>query len=241
MTVKFAHCLFEQSGTFKRAFEDFGIQAYDYDIGNDYGETDILVDIFAEIEYAFSDKISLFDDIDKDDVIVAFFPCIYFCEASSMYFMGVSANQRGMSNPDKILDILERERYRHVYYRTLLKLCHVCEVRGLRLIVENPYNAHHYLRFNFPYKPAVIDMNRRLHGDSVKKPTQYLFINCKPAGKHSMTPLKPMQYTRSRRCAAKAGTCSVDRSMIDIEYARNFIADHILGIDTKYTIKTLFD
>lgn len=45
-----AHCLFEQSGTFKNQFKKLGIEAYDYDIRNDYGETDNLVDLFKEIE-----------------------------------------------------------------------------------------------------------------------------------------------------------------------------------------------
>lgn len=44
-----AHCLFEQSGTFKNEFKKLGIEAYDYDILNDYGETDHQVDLFAEI------------------------------------------------------------------------------------------------------------------------------------------------------------------------------------------------
>lgn len=44
-----AHCLFEQSGTFKNEFKKLGIEAYDYDILNDYGQTDYQVDLFAEI------------------------------------------------------------------------------------------------------------------------------------------------------------------------------------------------
>lgn len=44
-----AHCLFEQSGTFKNEFKKLGIEAYDYDILNNYGETDYIVDLFAEI------------------------------------------------------------------------------------------------------------------------------------------------------------------------------------------------
>ena len=44
-----AHCLFEQSGTFKNEFKKLGIDAYDYDILNDYGQTDYQVDLFAEI------------------------------------------------------------------------------------------------------------------------------------------------------------------------------------------------
>lgn len=48
-----AHCLFEQSGTFKKEFQKLGIEAYDYDILNEYGETDYQVDLFAEIEKAY--------------------------------------------------------------------------------------------------------------------------------------------------------------------------------------------
>ena len=44
-----AHCLFEQSGTFKNEFKKLGINAIDYDIANDYGETDIQIDLFSEI------------------------------------------------------------------------------------------------------------------------------------------------------------------------------------------------
>ena len=43
------HCLFEQSGTFKNEFKKLGIDAEDYDILNDFGETDRLIDLFAEI------------------------------------------------------------------------------------------------------------------------------------------------------------------------------------------------
>ena len=43
------HCLFEQSGTFKNQFKSLGIEAEDYDILNDFGETDHIVDLFAHI------------------------------------------------------------------------------------------------------------------------------------------------------------------------------------------------
>ena len=47
------HCLFEQSGTFKREFIKLGIPAEDYDIQNNFGETDHEIDLFAEIEEAY--------------------------------------------------------------------------------------------------------------------------------------------------------------------------------------------
>ena len=43
------HCLFEQSGTFKNEFRKLGIEAEDYDILNDFGQTDHIIDLFAEI------------------------------------------------------------------------------------------------------------------------------------------------------------------------------------------------
>ena len=44
------HFLFEQSGTFKNVFKGFGHNCYDYDILNEYNETDFVVDLFKEIE-----------------------------------------------------------------------------------------------------------------------------------------------------------------------------------------------
>ena len=47
------HCLFEQSGTFKKEFMKLGIPSEDYDIQNNFGETDNVIDLFAEIESAY--------------------------------------------------------------------------------------------------------------------------------------------------------------------------------------------
>lgn len=43
-------CFFEQSGTFKNEFIKLGIPAEDYDIQNNFGETDNVMDLFTEIE-----------------------------------------------------------------------------------------------------------------------------------------------------------------------------------------------
>jgi len=79
------HCFFEQSGTFKREFIKLGIPAEDYDIQNNFGETDHTDDLFQAIEDAYDGKPSLFDNITPDDLIMAFFPCIYFCENNNTY------------------------------------------------------------------------------------------------------------------------------------------------------------
>lgn len=48
------HLFFEQSGTFKNEFIKLGIPAKDYDIQNNFGQTDHIIDLFAEIEKAYS-------------------------------------------------------------------------------------------------------------------------------------------------------------------------------------------
>ena len=47
------HLLFEQSGTFKNEFLKMGISAEDYDIQNNFGETDNVIDLFSEIDTDF--------------------------------------------------------------------------------------------------------------------------------------------------------------------------------------------
>ena len=44
------HCFFEQSGTFKNEFIKLGIPAEDYDIQNNFGQTDHVIDLFDQIE-----------------------------------------------------------------------------------------------------------------------------------------------------------------------------------------------
>lgn len=57
------HCMFEQSGTFKNEFKKLGIDAYDYDIQNNFGQTDFQIDLFAEIDNAYHNKPSVFDSV----------------------------------------------------------------------------------------------------------------------------------------------------------------------------------
>jgi hypothetical protein len=48
------YCFFEQSGTFKNEFKKLGYAAEDYDIQNNFGETDHVIDLFSEIDIAFN-------------------------------------------------------------------------------------------------------------------------------------------------------------------------------------------
>lgn len=55
------HCFFEQSGTFKNEFIKLGIPAEDYDIQDNFGQTDHKIDLFHEIEEAYRGGQSVFE------------------------------------------------------------------------------------------------------------------------------------------------------------------------------------
>lgn len=222
------HCLFEQSGTFKRAFSEFGLRGIDYDIRNDYEQTDYVCDIFKEINQAWSGQRSMFDYFRPGyDLAMAFFPCIYFSEYNVNLFCGTAHNYRSMTRAACIDYIINRANERNEFYIMLIKLCTVFERRGLRLIVENPFGTNHYLYNNFPWAPAVVDFNRRARGDYFRKPTQYFFINCAPA--NGMTYQKPRNIRRIDEILNDHHTTK-ERSEIAPEYARNFIRDFVLGV-----------
>lgn len=241
MKPTFVHCLFEQSGTFKNAFRQLNILALDYDIQRQYGETDWCGDLFKEIDMAYLDCSSIFDHMSQDQLVMAFFPCIYFNEHNEMYFCGTSYNLRNLSPPDKIRAIIERSDKRQMYYKKVLQLIAICEERRLKLVIENPYNAHHYWRFNFPNYPRVIDMNRTLRGDYFKKPTQYIFVGFEPGNGKSLAKVHKMEYIEDKPSSPVSGMCSAERSMISPEYAHNFICDFILNEPSGNNVPTLFD
>ena len=241
MIPTFVHCFFEQSGVFKEAFHQLNYPAADYDIQNQFGRTDVVLDLFYAIEEAYNHRPSVFDAIHRDDLIMAFFPCIYFNEHNEMYFCGTSYNLRALSPADKIRAIIERSDKRQEYYKKVLQLIAICEERRLKLVIENPYNAHHYWRFNFPNYPRVIDMNRTLRGDYFKKPTQYIFVGFEPGKGQSLAKIRKMQYIEDCPSSPVSGMCSAERSMISPEYAHNFICDFILNEPSGNNVPTLFD
>lgn len=233
MDINVVHLFFEQSGTFKKAFKMLGYDAFDYDIKNDFGETNFVCDLFNEIESCFCGKQSIFDKIKNDDLIFAFFPCIYFCEINQTYFTANSPNLKGK---DKLKEIISRGERREYFYEILLKLCWICEKRELKIIIENPYSVNHYLYNNFPYKPAYIDYNRNIRGDYFTKPTQYYFINCSPTTYNTIAP-NPIKKNIRKINGCKR---DIERSMITLEYAYNFICDKVIGKKTEKIELTLF-
>lgn len=222
------HCFFEQSGTFKREFVKLGIPAEDYDLQNDFGETDHVIDLFAEIEKGYNDINSLWDNITQDDLVMAFFPCIYFCQQNTVFFDATNLNWKYYTTKQKADRILKRSRERQLFYEMALKMFTTADVRGFRMIVENPWSEMHYLHNNFPYKPGLIDKNRQKRGDYYHKPTQYWFINCEPTNGWSYQ--KPKILKKVNRGPGHYGNmCDKERSLISPDYARNFICDFIIG------------
>jgi len=235
-----AHCFFEQSGTFKREFIKLGIPAEDYDIQDNFGETDHVIDLFAEIENAYDGKPSIFDAITGDDLIMAFFPCIYFSSLSQMEMSLTDVNKRKMPMADRYAFVLNRSRNRQRFLELLIKLFGICELGGLRLVVENPWAMQTYLKNGFIKAPALIDNDRSLRGDYFKKPTAYWFVNCNPTDGMTIQKDKVVKNVRSARGSKQAGICSEERSMISPDYARNFICDFLLGKEQHGTQLKLF-
>lgn len=236
------HCFFEQSGTFKNEFIKLGIPAEDWDIQNNFGETNHTDDLFKAIEDAYDGKPSIFDGITPDDLIMAFFPCIFFCQASQSAFQYTHNNYKKMNLREKTEKILERSKNREYFYTLLIKLFCIVQERNLRMIVENPYSGHHYLMLtqNFVMHPTMIDHNRQLRGDYYKKPTAYWFLNCTPTYGESYAVPKERKKIKTSHGASHAGLCSEERSLIAPEYARNFICDFILGKEQDNSQLRLF-
>lgn len=238
------HCFFEQSGTFKNEFKKLGYEAFDYDIQNNFGETDHQIDLFSEIERAYDGGASIFDLITDDDLVIAFFPCIYFCCVSQMNFAWGCWNYRNMTVKQKTDAILERDKNRSYFYGVVIKMFAVAEERGIRLIMENPWAENTYLKANFIIPPAIVDNNRMLRGDYREKPTAYWFVNCTPTYGRSIQfdKQKEKKTHMTSRGSSVAGICSEERSMISPDYARNFICDFIIGkVQAGISEPLLFD
>lgn len=225
------HLLFEQSGCFKNEFKKLGYEAFDYDIQQNFGETDHVIDLFAEIEKAYGGGASIFDTITQDDLIIAFFPCIEFSCVAQMWF---SLGQRDYRTWDtkRIFDYMLNKNYeRSRLFSLLYKFVCVCLTRKLRMVFENPWGLNTYLKQNvFLKQPTIIDEDRTRRGDFRIKPTAYWFWNCEPTHGFTHQPYKGHVYNHNElKKAPKAGLCSEERSMISPDYARNWICDFILG------------
>jgi hypothetical protein len=238
------YCFFEQSGVIKNEFKKLGYDASDWDIQNNFGETDHVIDLFAEIEKAWDEQPSIFDTIDAErDFVMAFFPCIEFsCVAQMWYSLG----QRDYAKwpyKKRIEYMVNKNRQRARLYELVIKFTVICLDRGIRMVMENPWSEQTYLKQNvFLKNPSLIDKDRTRRGDYMKKPTAYWFWNCEPTNGYSYQQTSSDKVRRiiEMKKNPVAGMCSEERSMISPDYARNFICDFILGKEQQNSQLTLF-
>ena len=229
MRFKKAHCLFEQSGTFKNEFIKLGVPAYDYDILDDFGQTDYQIDLFTEIDKAYMEQQSVFDTFDQDDVLLAFFPCTRFENQAYLNIRGDNHSMKNWSDQRKLENDIKLHRELAELYDKVTKLAVVCLRGGYKLMIENPYSPHHYLVRYWAVPSTFIDRDRRERGDYFTKPTQYWFFNFKPAYNFIFEPQLIQPKKRITALVKDGGVNGkAERSLISPEYANRFIREFIL-------------
>lgn len=191
------HCFFEQSGTFKNEFKKLGYGAFDYDIQNNFGQTDYVMDLFAEIEKAYDKKPSVFDGITKDDLIIAFFPCIKFCSVMEQvqhedFYDASHKKNKNFGTEEyywrKWATLRKFSQERFLFYDLALKLTAIVQIKRLRMIVENPWHPTNFTNHFWFIRHTFVDKDRTVRGDFFKKPTAYWFVNCEPTSGYSVQP-----------------------------------------------------
>lgn len=184
---------------------------------------------------------TIFDKMTKDGLIMAFFPCIYFEAMQANYYAMKTNNLYSLPRDKQYEVVIDRIGKRELFYKTIYKMYAVCDLRGLRMIIENPATKPHYLLHSSNFiPPTFIDNDRTLRGDYFKKPTAYWFVNCEPTYGKSYQQNKERRIIYKTKSAPKAGICSEERSLISSDYARNFVCDFIIGKEQKHTMKSLF-
>lgn len=223
MVFDTVHCLFEQSGTFKKAFEELGYKAFDYDI-NKTENVDVVVDLFEQIFLADMEKTqTIFDSIKKTDLVIAFFPCTYFSDQSQLSSRGDGFRQQKWSIEKKLKYSMDKMEKRMLFYKYLSTLCLIAIKKDFRLIIENPYGTGNFLKQYFPVKPKLVIKDRMEMGDVYKKPTQFFFINCEPEFKLYGNCFVKVD---EQKTIEKSGGFA--RSVISSAFAKNFIETYIV-------------
>lgn len=178
---------------------------------------------------------SVFDNIAETDIVMAFFPCFRFEDQIALSFRGDQYQMKNYSDQKKIEHTMRLAEERSQLFALFLKMSAVALKKRIRLIIENPYSAQHYLTQYFPIRPKIIDRDRTERGDFWKKPTQYWFINCEPENNLVMECNENIEFIgRIERCVSKDGISRrTMRSMISPQYAEHFVKEFIL--DEEHT------
>lgn len=228
-------CLFEQSGTFKHAFERAGHNAIDMDISDKFGETNVICDIFDQLDNTVPNFDFYVDVFVKPDLIIAFFPCTWFSNFNTLIWSRKWKNFKYdmFETEQDITDYINARRAKYDRaVRCLFNLIDLCKRFEKPLIIENPVSTEIIKLLG---KPTYTDNNRSLHGDNYKKPTAYYCYDC------HINPLDiiPREITKNVLAENKG----INRSLINPVYADNFVKhieiDHVDihdydRIDLKY-------
>ena len=221
------HCLFEQSGTFKNMLKEFGHDAFDYDILNEYGETDHQIDLFHEIEIKYGlltgtwnkGKTIFCDMKSETDFILAFFPCTYFTDLNEIVFKSMQNRSEPLITAHEIEKVLNRNKERSHFYEIFVKMCFICHELKIPTIIENPIGMfrRNYLTLYSPFLPKWFDRDRTKFGDKFIKPTMYIPINFDMKEEFIMF---DKEYNTAQ--VSKLASSCKERSEITPRYARNF-------------------
>lgn len=203
------YCLFEQSGTFKNIFKSKGIDAIDIDIENNYGQTDLIIDLFSAIKKLPDGVLA---EVTSDDLIIAFFPCTWFCDYNMLLLKGKSYSMRKWSPEQKHEYIIKRRHDRIIAYQTLIKLIRHCKLHKIPLIVENPV-SHYLIKTLGQY---TIAHRRDKYGDNLQKRTMYYCYNC------TINENKLCVYNKIIGNTVEK-LRGINRSLMSDEYAENII------------------
>lgn len=183
------HCLFEQSGTFKNVLKAHGHNAWDYDLQNQFGETDYVIDLFEEIEreyfklingeYAYkANKGTIFTNMKpEEDFIIAFFPCTHFADANSLLYRRFMGGRRLPYDRKTVNRLIARNQDRAKFFEIYLKFTYVCQELKISTIIENPATGKTYLQQFSPIDISYNEKDRSLFGDNFTKPTDFFAIN----------------------------------------------------------------
>lgn len=180
------HLLFEQSGTFKNVLKKYGHEAYDYDILDNYGQTDFKIDLFKEIEQEYENivrggvKPTIFTNMEKNkDFIIAFFPCTHFCDANQLQYRLFIGGKKREFNKVSVDRLIKRNNERAYYFELYLKFTFICTHKQIPTIIENPASSgdKNYLVMFSPIDVGYHEKDRSLFGDVFKKPTNFFAIN----------------------------------------------------------------
>ena len=206
---------------------------------------------------------------------MAFFPCIKFISVMEQmqhedFYDASQWNAKDFGSVEyyrRKWDVLRGyslDRFR--FYDLALKLTAIIQIKGLRMIMENPWHPTNFTNHFWFARASLIDKDRTRRGDYYRKPTAYWYIGCNPTHGETFQPTPVSQRrtitagsgaikTRNRmrdllskeeldskftEHKTQTGLCDEERSMISPDYARNFICDFILGKEQVGTQLSLF-